>query len=673
MKHRNSFLLAPLVVALAACSDDTDYDFDASREAYEAAYYAELPPMAEFDPRSGVVPFPNNLLFGDDGTLDLPVDNPDDLSDPAVAMNQLNGFSTTAPISTAVAKPLKPETLVLGETVRLFDVTTNQGAVTGINGEVTAGVAVTQKQGQIVLLPLVPLKASTDYMVILTNGITDSEGQPLQRSTSYDLTAGQQEITINEDLERLRQATLLQLNAASGQGINPDDVALSWTFRTQSIREVLQAAENQAVNTPIVLASTGADTGNIDERLPGRGFADVYVGTMDLPYYLEQPSAENPTAAIDSYWQNAAGNPVGAIGVNGSPDFAPVKQSTVTVPVIMTVPNAGSGQHMPEGGWPITIFQHGITGNRTQMLALADAMASGGRALIAIDLPMHGLTDASNPLHAQQTVFGNDVERTFDTDLVNNESNAPGPDGTTDDSGHHFMNLRNLANAAGNLRQGVADLMSLSASLGSIQAEGVSINAGNRSLVGHSLGGIVGTTFASYDDSLKAASIVFSSGNIPYMLSGSERFAPRIEAALAANGIEAGSAEYQQFLRAAQTVVDSADPINHATQLAASSVPVNMVEVRGDAVVPNSVEGSPLAGTEALARIAGVPQVDTTTSGSNFIIFNQGDHGSILNPEASMDATVEMQKQIVTFAATAGQQLPVTTTAVIEPLPGSAE
>jgi len=41
------------------------------------------------------------------------------------------------------------------------------------------------------------------------------------------------------------------------------------------------------------------------------------------------------------------------------------------VPVIVTVPNAGSGQAKPSGGWPVVIFQHGITANRTNVLAVA--------------------------------------------------------------------------------------------------------------------------------------------------------------------------------------------------------------------------------------------------------------------------------------------------------------
>src|SRR6202011_74603 len=54
---------------------------------------------ARFDPSNAVVPFPTNLLLSGtkDLTLNIPVANPANIGDPAVAMNALDGFSTTAP------------------------------------------------------------------------------------------------------------------------------------------------------------------------------------------------------------------------------------------------------------------------------------------------------------------------------------------------------------------------------------------------------------------------------------------------------------------------------------------------------------------------------------------------------------------------------------------------
>ena len=104
----------------------------------------------------------------------------------------------------------------------------------------------------------------------------------------------------------------------------------------------------------------------------------------------------------------------------------------------MTVPNAKSGQRKPAGGWPAVIFQHGITRNRTDLFALADALSFVGFAAIAIDMPLHGVTDKTNPFYAKG------LERTFDLDLVNNATGASGADGVIDPSGSYFINLQSL-------------------------------------------------------------------------------------------------------------------------------------------------------------------------------------------------------------------------------------
>ncbi|MGV2480389.1 UNVERIFIED_CONTAM: hypothetical protein IGO34_26690, partial [Salmonella enterica subsp. enterica serovar Weltevreden] len=103
----------------------------------------------------------------------------------------------------------------------------------------------------------------------------------------------------------------------------------------------------------------------------------------------------------------------------------------------------------------VVIFQHGITGNRSQMLPLSPALTQAGFAVIAIDLPLHGA--AATGSEAALRVPGT-TERTFDLDLVNNTTSAPGPDGSIDGSGTHFINLASLATSRDNLRQGVSDL-----------------------------------------------------------------------------------------------------------------------------------------------------------------------------------------------------------------------
>ncbi len=666
MKLHPLLVMTPIVGALAACSGSSDHDFAASEAERAAEVAAVSPPQALFnpDPAAPVLPFPNSLFFvgSTDGTLNFPIAADDDqtLSNPLVALNQQDGFSTTSPILTPVSEALDPASLRVGDTIRILEVTTQAGiAVTGVTGEISnpALLAAQEIDGQLVLVPTVPLKANTSYLVVLTNGITDASGDGLEAGFVFDLLKSPT-VLADPSLEQLRQATGSQLLAAQGAGVNPEDVALSWVFKTQSIREVLQATKDQSGAGPLVLGDSQNDTSSVG----GQGKANIYIGSLSIPYYQQAVGEDgNPLAALNSFWQNASTNVVGAIGGTGTPEYAPVATSIETIPVIMSVPNensAGAGA-MPPTGWPVTIFQHGITGNRTQMLAISDAMADAGRVVIGIDMPLHGLVDNTIPFHADNTPF-DERERTFDIDVLP-------ADGEIDGSGTHFYNLLNLANSRDNLRQAVADLFVLSASLSTAQVQGLTLDASNLNFVGHSLGGIVGGTMLSYSPEFQSATLAMPGGGIAQLLANSESFGPEIVAGLAGAGIEEGSADFNTFLTAAQTLVDSGDPINHATTLAASgNTQIHLIEVIGDTVVPNNVPTAPLSGTDPLARLLGLQQVAATTSGSALVKFTAGDHGSILSPAASLEATIEMQTQTATFAASQGALLPITDATVVQ-------
>ena len=67
-----------------------------------------------------------------------------------------------------------------------------------------------------------------------------------------------------------------------------------------------------------------------------------------------------------------------------------------------------------------------------------------------------------------------------------------------------------------------------------------------------------------------------------------------------------------------------------------------------------------------MAALLGLPTVTSSGSGSGFVRFNQGTHGSFLSPAANPAVTIEMQTQMATFAATNGAVLPITDASVID-------
>ncbi|MEZ5590525.1 MAG: lipase [Gammaproteobacteria bacterium] len=644
------------------------------------------PPVARFDPANGVLPTPNNLLFAGsvDGTLNIPVTDPSDPASATVqALNALDGFSTTGPMIATFSSALDPASLVAGVTVRLYEVeldnpvlnpgTDNPFAVTRVvqelSGEIDFTVnllAADPAQRTVEILPLRPLKPKTGYMVALTDGI---RGQVSATSAFPDLTyifaRYERGPLVNPDgssrfanlsdaqaqaLEPIRRLVVAQEQAAASAGLRKAHIVLSWSFMTESTGDALRAIRAGLTALPFTLAPTGLDTASVQ----GAGLADIYTGTLQLPYYLDAPTLI-PTVILTTRWRGA--NETEITRYNPQP----VAPQTLSVPVLASIPNATSGQSRPASGWPVVLFQHGITRNRTDLLAVADSLAAAGYAAVAIDLPLHGITDSGDPF------YNATMERTFNLDLINNETGAPGPDGLIDPSGTHFLNLASLLTARDNLRQGVADLLQLAASL-----EQAGFDTNQVGFVGYSLGAIVGVPLLAVDDGLIGpASLVMPGGGIAKLLESSASFGPQIQASLAAAGLIPGTPAYESYFRAAQQVLDAGDAINYA-QAAADKHPTHLIEIIGpppDQTIPNSVPGAPLSGTEPLLQTMELSSAGTTQSDSNglhvAVRFLSGAHSSLLDPGPDADVTAEIQQQIAGFIASAGTLLPIDNTSLV--------
>lgn len=672
-----------LSVTLAACGGDSD------------STVSQPPPtrsgfVAEFNPTTGKLPFPSNLLFtgSKDGTLNIPVADPSDNANPQVALNALDGFSTVAPLTANFSNTLNPATIAAGTAVRLFEVTLVNPflaldtpapfIVTSVQRELTPNVEYAASlspldpaQTTVVIVPLRPLKPKTGYLVVLTDGIRGIDGFAPLPDLTYILTRGARPLVndagislfenLSDDqaraLEPIRRIVSSQEQAAAGQGISRGSIVLSWTFTTQSVSDVLTAVRATAFPQTARIANTGLTTASLGMGLPG--LADIYAGTLQVPYYLDS------NAPLTAHWLGRGGseltryNPVA------------VATQTLTIPLLVTVPNAASGHHNPATGWPSVIFQHGITQDRTNLLAIADALATAGFVGVAIDLPLHGITDTKNPLYTA-------AERTFNLDLVNNTTLLPPADGLIDPSGSHFINLTSLLTGRDNLRQGVADLLSLTATVPTLDIDGdavADLDAKRIRFVGHSLGGIVGGVLLGLEPTITAATLAMPGGGIAKLLDGSATYGPGIAAGLAANGLNKGTLPYESFLGAAQTALDSGDPINYAAAAAAAH-PIHMIEVVGgggslpDQSVPNSVAGAPLAGTEPLARLMALKSIGATAQDAagirGIVRFIAGSHSSILDPSPSPPVTAEMQSETAGFAATAGTILTITNPDVVQ-------
>lgn len=667
--HRKSLLTLVLgTVALAGCVDDS--------ESVTPSPIPGTPEdgfVARFHPLAGIVPFPNDLFFQGslDGTLNLPAADPTDLGDPLVAISHLDGYSTTAAMHVRFTDSLGPASLVGGATVHVFevDIDPTTTATVGFRAvllpgvDYSVGVAPSSDTGGSVLqiTPLRPLDSGLDigtglnvgYLVLITDGVTDASGTAAAPDDAYAAiltalaTGGS---TGDATLDGIAQ--LVGAHLAIGTAVLGDtsDVILSFSFTTQDPDVVMETvAATAAAGTTTTVGPTGltiADVLDPDGSLGVAAIADVHVGTITLPYY------SSLTDPINGYWQDATGGDV----TRYSP--VPASNGDVTIPVMAVVPNAAAGFAFgcaqPGGGWPVVVFQHGITQDRTNLLALGQALAAACHVGIAIDLPLHGITDDTNPFY----VAG--LERTFDLDL----------DGTAgiDGSGTYFLNPLALLTTRDNFRQAAADIVVLGLSAGSIDLDGdmaADLDGSDLHFVGHSMGGILGGIAMGVDTNIGSASLMNAGASWQTMLVDSETIGAAVLAGLAEVGIFPGTQFFLEFLRNAQTVVDAGDPLNYAAA-AATNHPIHLVQVADDATVPNSATAI-MASAMGLTTITG-----TTVDGAGvrgFVRITEGGHGSFLDPTDSLAATTEMQTQMSNFAGSDGTAIVITDASVVDATP----
>lgn len=728
---RGNFLLSAMTgvglsVAMLGCGGD---GVNEPLEAQSQAVPARMVPV--YAPSTGSIPVPNDLLFSGstDLTLNLPVADAENFGDPTVAISALDGWSSVAPFvinfsSRDAGLSLDETTVIGGTNIHVYKVNVARGEVapgipgptgpvTSVDRELTAGLEyVVQMTGptSVAIIPTAPLEQQTAYMVVLTNGLQDTDGLPLLHDSQYAVAKATSPLDLTTPegaLEPVRQlVNAMEIAASSFEGgPSRSEIIMSYQFMVQSVGSVMNSAKLAYIDGPLFAGAPPATSfstlGTDTTPFTGIGAANLYEGTIALTYLLAAPSVENPTAPLNTMWKALEELPLGPEGALVPNPFGenltyansfPRANGVEIAPLLVSMPKVDSCPK-PVAGYPVTIFQHGITANRTNMLGIADSLAAAPSctAVVAMDMPLHGIT-AEDPVHAGlQAASGGLVgifegyeagglrERTMGVDFVDNATGAPGPDGVADSSGAHTINLGNLLVARDNNRQAILDLLTLEKAIAFMDVDGggVDFDPANISFIGHSLGGIVGTGFVAYSDNIKAAALANPGGGIAQLLNGSLAFGPTVRAGVAAGaGMTVDDPAFpdtlNSFLVAAQTVVDSSDPINTAAFALTNNVPTLLMQVANDAVVPNAVATGPLSGTIPLSRALGTTTLAADEAGvvagsRIFSKLNQGLHSTVLSPADAtgdpvglINVTTEMQTQIVSFFLSNGTAVQVT-------------
>jgi Pla-1/cef family extracellular lipase len=385
---------------------------------------------------------------------------------------------------------------------------------------------------------------------------------------------------------------------------------------------------------------------------------------------------------------------------------------TESVRVLFTVPDesviaiisAATGgavpaQSKPAEGWPVVVFQHGIGQSKSNALLVASSLALAGYASAAIDHPLHG-----------------DRILTIGGESYNSDD---------------YLNLLSLLTARDNTRQSIADIMAFRLSLNAINDTTglIDLDTSEVHFMGQSLGAMYGTgATALANKSLPGdlaafnAMYAFQTATINVPASGlaaglfdSPSFGPNIKGTL----LSATSPEFVEFLTAfavqnslpveaaigpaynafeqligaeqvavieagfasfkfaAQTAIDSGDPISYGALLSSSTPTLVQLVVGGgmnddgstaltDQVNPVTTS-LPLIGAQPLTDIVmELPRISSSAEGSGVVRFISGGHSSLLNPAISAATTTEMQSQAAIFIATGGANIVVSDPSVVE-------
>ncbi|WP_394165639.1 VolA/Pla-1 family phospholipase [Photobacterium piscicola] len=273
---------------------------------------------------------------------------------------------------------------------------------------------------------------------------------------------------------------------------------------TVSLPYYLDISANKFMNTPwqsgmpslakikyVLSNGSDADKATIIAQL-----ADAKITLSDMAQVVTNPQVQIKvlTRLMGKTLYLANGNQLDPKRLITRYSAVPELKSVQTIDYTLVLPNSKKCQAL--GANNVTIFQHGITADKSVLTAHSDGLPSLAetlignqcRAIFAINQPLHG---ADRGIH-----------------IVDSQGNSQYKNAAIDPS--MYLNLENLTVARDNLRQSTIDVVNLRAAIGKLFAHiqqqqkedqttsNVSplemLNPNNGvSFAGHSLGAIVGT------------------------------------------------------------------------------------------------------------------------------------------------------------------------------------
>ncbi|NTW85787.1 MAG: hypothetical protein HGB30_06450 [Holophagaceae bacterium] len=472
----------------------------------------------------------------------------------------------------------------------------------------------------LLLFPNFPLFPGTRYLYVVTNRVKDTAGLAITPSPYFEALKGTTPLAGSFlGLEAVRaNVTSSGQILLSGYAKVMDDLITASTTTTVTSRATIavmgrfittgagfiptdatNATTQAASRIPVESALRAFAAGSTLGGLPGKTWTNAITvpANTSTAFYTFDRSGSNPTP--EAYFAAVSGNAITSapgistvvlgtinsadIGVDpalvrtnaASADMTGVTGAASPIAAVVQPFRTGAAltsyYHVPRSvpfiymaptgtapatGWPLVIFQHGITSQKESVFTIAQTLAAVGYAVVAIDMPLHGALQVTG--HTTGSQWGQDFMAV----------GAPLTGRSNFQQGAFNLNRLELTVRAGGF-----------AGLGAAKPSQAKI-----SFIGHSLGSMVGayylagnttmTTTAgqppysqtSLDADMKGYLSV-PGGRTAYVIQNGA-FGPTVDAGLAAVGVAKGSPSYHQFFLVTQTVIDPCDPATMTTPLA---------------------------------------------------------------------------------------------------------
>lgn len=441
------------------------------------------------------------------------------------------------------------------------------------------------------------------YAAVVTDSVRTRSGRKrvgpspqLERILDSDVPTG-------DERERLARAQYLPiLPALADEGIARSRVVALSSFRVQSVERDLDEArasfgerdvsaaprfeavlEGEALDEVLGVAPLG-----VSGAMPGKGVAHQHIAALAHLTIRTPAFASVAPGERDAFMRDEESGQL-------------VRRGDHDVPCSLIVPRSLGSLALP-----VILFQHGIFGERSEALPVANELAATGYAVLTCDAPVHG-------------------SRLPGTDTGSRFSGALEPDGFGDEIGDVLgrgPGAGQLADAhpfyyRDAVRQAVVDWMAIVATLRSgawdeplsdalARDEDTTIARDNIGFIGVDVGAEIGVALVGREPEIRAAVLAFAGGRAIDDWNGGPDYAAFRKAyadVLDGPDEDGFEASFRGDVSVLRMLLDSATGLAHAGPLRRSNTNLLAYIAEDDELVP-------LASSEALAHGLGEVLLD---------------------------------------------------------------